>query len=95
MSKRTSVVVMAAGMGSRFGGLKQIEPVGPNGESILDFSIYDAKRAEQEHMDANLKYHIEFFRNGLNAIIKLWLAGGCQESPEEMAEVLRQEYRGR
>ena len=58
-------------------------------------SKYDAKRAEKEHMDNNLKYHIEFFRNGLNAIIKLWLAGGCQESPEEMAEVLKSEYRGR
>ena len=58
-------------------------------------SIYDPKRAEQEHIDSNIKYHIEFFRNGLNAIIKLWLADGCKESPEEMAEVLKQEYRGR
>ena len=58
-------------------------------------SKYDAKRAEIEHLDGNLKYHIEFFRNGLNAIIKLWLAGGCQESPEEMAQVLKDEYRGR
>ena len=58
-------------------------------------SIYDAKRAEKEQLNSNLKYHIEFFRNGLNAIIKLWLAGGCQESPEEMAEVVKQEYRGR
>ena len=46
-------------------------------------------------MDSNLKYHIEFFRNGLNSIIKLWLADGCRESPEEMAEVLKQEYKGR
>lgn len=58
-------------------------------------SKYDPKRAEQEHISGNLKYHIEFFRNGLNAIIKLWLANGCQESPEEMADVLKQEYRGR
>ncbi len=58
-------------------------------------STYDAKRAEKEHIDSNINYHIEFFRNGLNAIIKLWLASGCQESPEEMAEVLKQEYRGR
>ncbi len=58
-------------------------------------SIYDTKRAEKEHMDSNIKYHIEFFRNGLNAIIKLWLAGGCQELPEEMAKILQQEYRGR
>jgi len=57
-------------------------------------SIYDAKRAEIEQI-SNIKYHIEFFRNGLNAIIKLWLAGGCKESPEEMAQVLKQEYRGR
>lgn len=37
-----TLVIMAAGMGSRFGGLKQIEPVGPNGEIIIDYSIYDA-----------------------------------------------------
>ena len=58
-------------------------------------SIYDTRRAEQEHIESNIKYHIEFFRNGLNAIIKLWLAGGCKETPEEMAKVLKQEYRGR
>lgn len=58
-------------------------------------SAYDPKRAQVEHLDSNIKYHIEFFRNGLNAIIKLWLANGCRESPEEMAEVLKQEYRGR
>lgn len=58
-------------------------------------SVYDPKRAEQENINSNIKYHIEFFRNGLNAMIKLWLAGGCQETPEEMAEVLKAEYRGR
>lgn len=40
-----TLLIMAAGMGSRFGGLKQIEPVGPNGEFIIDYSIYDAKLA--------------------------------------------------
>ena len=40
-----TLVIMAAGMGSRFGGLKQIEPVGPNGEIIADYSVFDAKRA--------------------------------------------------
>ena len=40
-----TLVVMAAGMGSRVGGLKQVAAVGPNGEAILDFSVYDAKRA--------------------------------------------------
>ncbi|WP_346846729.1 sugar phosphate nucleotidyltransferase [Clostridium sp. UBA871] len=42
---KTTLVVMAAGMGSRFGSLKQLEPVGPNGEIILGFSIYDAVKA--------------------------------------------------
>ena len=41
----TTLVVMAAGMGSRFGGLKQMTPVGPNGEFLMDFSAYDAKAA--------------------------------------------------
>ncbi len=58
-------------------------------------SVYDPRRAEQELDDTLVKYHIEFFRNGLNAIIKLWLSGGCKESPEQMAEVLKQEYKGR
>jgi len=40
-----TLVVLAAGMGSRYGGLKQIEPVGPSGEKIVDYSIYDAMRA--------------------------------------------------
>ena len=45
MSKKPVLVVMAAGMGSRYGGLKQIDPVGNCGEAILDFSIYDAHEA--------------------------------------------------
>ncbi len=45
MSFNATLVVMAAGMGSRFGGLKQIEPIGRNGEALLDFSVYDAKKA--------------------------------------------------
>jgi len=45
MDKNKTLVIMAAGMGSRFGGLKQIEPIGPNGEFIIDYSIYDAIKA--------------------------------------------------
>ncbi len=44
-----------------------------------------------EHMD----YHVEFFRAGFNAIVKKWLQGGCQESPEEISRILKSEYRGR
>lgn len=45
MDNKATLVIMAAGMGSRYGGLKQIDPLGPNGEIILDFSIYDAAKA--------------------------------------------------
>lgn len=40
-----TLLVLAAGMGSRFGGLKQVEPVGPGGETLLDYSVFDARRA--------------------------------------------------
>jgi NDP-sugar pyrophosphorylase family protein len=40
-----TLVVLAAGMGSRYGGLKQVDPVGPAGESVLDYAVYDALRA--------------------------------------------------
>jgi NDP-sugar pyrophosphorylase family protein len=40
-----TLLVMAAGMGSRYGGLKQLDPVGPDGETIMDYSIFDARRA--------------------------------------------------
>jgi UTP-glucose-1-phosphate uridylyltransferase len=70
-----SLVVLAAGVGSRFGGLKQIEPVGPGREAILDYSVYDAihagiervvmivspgnQDAVKEHVDAGLGPHVE------------------------------------
>ena len=44
-SKSPSLLVLAAGMGSRYGGLKQLDPVGPNGETIMDYSIHDAQKA--------------------------------------------------
>ncbi len=42
---KPTLVVLAAGMGSRYGGLKQVDPVGPSGEAILDYSVFDAHRA--------------------------------------------------
>ncbi len=54
-----TLVVMAAGIGSRFGGLKQIEPVGPNGEFIIDYSAYDAKRAGYDKVVFVIKKEIE------------------------------------
>ncbi len=55
----TSLVIMAAGMGSRFGGLKQIEPIGPKGEVILDFSVYDAVKAGFNKMVFIIRRDIE------------------------------------
>ncbi|NIR43246.1 MAG: NTP transferase domain-containing protein, partial [Gemmatimonadetes bacterium] len=40
-----TLVVLAAGLGSRYGGLKQLEPLGPSGETLLDYGIYDAIQA--------------------------------------------------
>jgi len=45
MTDKPTLVVMAAGMGSRYGGLKQVDPVGPQGEVIMEYSIYDARQA--------------------------------------------------
>ena len=59
MTKDITLVVMAAGMGSRFGGLKQIEPVGKNNEVLLDFSVYDAVKAGFTKVVFVIKHAIE------------------------------------
>ncbi len=45
MSTKPTLLILAAGMGSRYGGLKQLDPMGPNGETVLDYSVFDALRA--------------------------------------------------
>ena len=52
------LVVMAAGMGSRYGGMKQIDPVGPCGQVIVDYSLYDARRAGFETVIFVIKHEI-------------------------------------
>lgn len=59
MANKPILVVMAAGMGSRYGGLKQIDPVGPAGEAILDYSLYDARRAGFDTVVFIIKHEIE------------------------------------
>jgi len=60
MDHKPELLILAAGMGSRYGGLKQLDGIGPNGETIMDYSIYDAIRAgfgkivfviKEEHLD--------------------------------------------
>lgn len=57
--KKPVLVIMAAGMGSRYGGLKQMDPVGGHGQVILDYSIYDARRAGFETVIFVIKDEIE------------------------------------
>ena len=45
MSRSTTLVILAAGIGSRYGGLKQVDPIGPAGEAVLDYSVFDGWRA--------------------------------------------------
>ncbi len=59
MSKKPVLVIMAAGMGSRYGGLKQLDPVGNHGQLIIDYSIYDARRAGFETVVFVIKPEIE------------------------------------
>ena len=59
MSFHATLVIMAAGMGSRFGGLKQAEPVGKNGEAIVDYSVYDAVEAGFDKVVFVIKHSIE------------------------------------
>lgn len=56
---------------------------------------YDRALAEEHFQNRFVEYHMEFFKSGITAIIKMWLAGGCRETPEEMVEVIKSEYRGR
>ena len=54
-----TLLVMAAGMGSRYGGLKQLDAVGPGGETIIDYSIYDALRTGFARLVIVIRHDIE------------------------------------
>lgn len=52
----------------------------------------DAKNARLRYNNQHLEYHVAFFRAGLNAVIRRWLELDCAQSPEELLDILRQEY---
>ena len=54
-----TLIVLAATMGNKYGGLKQLEGIGPNGETILDFSIYDAVRVGFDKIVFVISRHFE------------------------------------
>lgn len=85
--KKPILLIMAAGMGSRYGGLKQIDPVDKEGNIILDFSIYDAVQAGIEEVvciikKENLKLFEEVIGNKIKGKVKLHYAFQGNELPE-------------
>lgn len=56
---------------------------------------YDTNLSKEHFNDKFINYHIEFFKNGLNSVIKLWLENDCKESPEEINSIIQSEYLGR
>ena len=56
---------------------------------------YDTDLAREQFQNIFIEYHTEFFRAGITQIIKIWLKGGCKESPEDMFEIIKSEYQGR
>lgn len=64
-----------------------------NFDTTSKITQFDKNLAQKYYDNINIDYHLEFFRAGLNAIIKKWLNNDCKESPEEMVEVLNSEYR--
>ena len=64
-------------------------------DNQFKLKYYDIHQAQRHFDNRHIEYHVEFFRSGFNAIVKLWLAGGCRETPEELEEIIRSEYQGR
>lgn len=64
-------------------------------DSKYRISSYDAELAKRHFGERLIEYHMEFFRSGFTAIVKMWLQNGCLETPEEMNEIILSEYRGR
>lgn len=64
-------------------------------DSSYEIREYDTGQAEEYFDNHFISYHMEFFKSGLNAIVKMWLADGCRETPEEMEQIIRSEYKGR
>ena len=65
-------------------------------EISMDFPTqYRVELAEKYYDNKFIDYHIEFFRAGLNAVIKRWLNNGCKETPEEINEIIISEYKNK
>lgn len=77
-----TLVILAAGIGSRFGGIKQLEPVGPNGEILMEYSVHDAIRAGINKIVFLIRHDIEEdFRNAIGSRVERY----CKERNVEVA----------
>lgn len=95
---RAALVIMAAGMGSRFGGgIKQLEPVGPNGEIIMDYSIYDAMEAGFDKVVFVIRKDLEKdFKEIIgNRIEKVVEVAYAYQEKEDIPEPYRTQYADR
>ena len=83
-----TLLVMAAGMGSRYGGLKQLDPIGPHGEFILDYTVYDAKAAGFDRVVFVIKEeNLELFRETVgNRIGKKIRVDYCFQSIDDLPQ---------
>ena len=80
LAEKPILLIMAAGMGSRYGGLKQMDPVGPDGEFILDYSLFDAQRAGFGRAVLVIKRENEAdFRELLGSRVKMPISYAYQE----------------
>ncbi len=69
-----TLVILAAGMGSRYGGMKQIDPIGPGGEFIIDYSCFDAARAGFDRVVFVIKReNLEAFRSTVGARVEKYI----------------------
>ena len=64
-------------------------------DSRCDLKLYDFCMQDYDISIEFIDYHVEFFKNGFNAIVKKWLDGGCKETPQQMHDILMGEYSGR
>lgn len=74
---------------------KTLFKLNPEIKEFYDFNDIENQSLKYYGTINNIDYHIEFFKAGLNAVIKKWLDNGCKESPEEMNEIIVSEYKNK
>src|SRR3546814_10444168 len=97
MSEKPTLLILAAGMGSRYGGIKQLDEFGPNGETIIDYSLYDAIKAGFGRIVFIVRKDIEeaareMFEPKLRGRIEVDFALRSEEHTSELQSLMRISY---